>query len=391
MTTLFHLAIIVFMLGVLATMVINVAAFDGLKAASPPDEAPLVSVLIPARNEAHNIERCVASLVAQDWPRLEVIVLDDRSDDGTGDLARRVGGDRLRVIEGTELPSGWVGKNWACHQLAEAARGEWVFFTDADTEHAPGTVSAAVAHANETGADLLSAWPRLLTATLGEKLVVPMIVFVGMMVYPHALILWLQRHLYIARRLPQRMLRMIGAANGQFLLFRRSSYDHIGGHAALRDHLVEDVAFGRAITARMGEGMRLINCESLLFSSTRMYRNLGEVWEGFTKNSRAIFEDRPLGMAVLGTIQTVVFVYPFFALFVPWAPKHLVLIEIALIYLMRFFLAWRFQTSRLGALLHPLGLLLSLVIGVNSWIRSSRGGVIWKGRRYTLNSPADAA
>jgi hypothetical protein len=217
-----------------------------------------------------------------------------------------------------------------------------------------------------------------------------MIVFVGMMAYPHAFVLWLQRHPHLARRLPPRVLRTLGAANGQFLLFRRTSYDRVGGHEALRDHLVDDVAFGRAVTARMGEGMRLINCESLRFSTTRMYRSMGEVWEGFTKNSRAIFEDNPWGMGVLGLIEIVVFLGPFFSIFNPRAPHGLVAVEIGLIYLIRFFLAWRFQTSRLGALLHPFGLMLALAIGVNSWVRSSRGGVTWKGRRYTITPPADA-
>jgi chlorobactene glucosyltransferase len=386
---LFHCALILFIIGALAGMLINVAAFDGLTEAEPPADAPLVSALIPARNEAHNIERCVGSLVAQDWPRLEVIVLDDRSEDGTGDLARAIGGECLRVVEGSELPAGWVGKNWACHQLAQLARGQWLFFIDADTEHAPGTVSAAVSYASRTGADLLSAWPRLVTVGLGEKLVLPLIIFVGLVVYPHALVLWLQRHPHVAARLPRRVLRLLGAANGQFLFFRRESYDRIGGHAALRDHLVDDVTFGRMVAARIGEGMRLINCESLRFSKVRMYHSLAEVWEGFTKNSRAIFEDNPLNMAILGLVETVVFVGPFFFLFSPWAPRSMVLVEIGLIYLMRFILAWRFQTSWLGAVLHPFGLLLALAIGVNSWIRSSRGGVTWKGRRYTMSAPAD--
>jgi len=383
--TAFHFALIVFLLGALCVMLVNVACFEGLRAAEPPDDPPAVSVLIPARNEAHNIERCVGSLVAQEWPRLEVIVLDDRSEDGTGDLARAAGGDRVRVLSGSELPAGWVGKNWACHQLAEAARGEWLLFTDADTEHAPGTVSAAVAYAQRVGADLLSPWPRLVTVGLGEKLVLPMIIFVGMMVYPHAFLLWLQRHPYLARRLPVRLMRMCGAANGQFLLFRRCSYDRIGGHAALRNNLVEDVGFGRMVAARTGEGMRLVNCDALQFSKVRMYRSFAEVWEGFTKNSRAIFEDNPMSMAVLGTVECVAFVGPFAALALAWGPRHFILAEIAIIYAMRFLLAWRFSTSRLGALLHPLGLLLALAIGVNSWIRSSRGGVVWKGRRYTLS------
>jgi chlorobactene glucosyltransferase len=115
--TAFHLILIVFLLAALCVMLVNVACFEGLRAAEAPDDPPAVSVLIPARNEAHNIERCVRSLVAQEWPRLEVIVLDDRSDDGTGNLAQAAGGNRVRVLRGPNYPRAGWGKtgraiNW---------------------------------------------------------------------------------------------------------------------------------------------------------------------------------------------------------------------------------------------------------------------------------------
>jgi chlorobactene glucosyltransferase len=380
-----HLALLAALLGVLSHALLNLACFTGLRAATPPAEAPLVSVLVPARNEKLNIERCVRSLLAQDWPNLEILVLDDRSDDGTGALARACG-EKVRVLEGAELPAGWVGKNWACHQLAQQARGAWLLFTDADTEHAPGTVSAAVALAEQVRADLLSAWPRLLTVGLAEKLVLPLIVFFGMAIYPHALLSWLQRHPWLAARLPARARRALGAANGQFLLFRRACYERIGGHAALRDHLVEDLALGRAVAARMHEGLRLVNCEALRFSQVRMYRSLGEVWEGFTKNSRAAFEDRPLGMFLFGSTQALLFLWPFAALGLALGSEAIVLAQVAIIYLIRAVLTVRFRTSWLGVVLHPFGLVLTLAIGLNSALRSTRGGVTWKGRRYTLSS-----
>ncbi len=380
----FHLLILIALLLALASALVNVAFFRSLAPAEPPADAPLISVLVPARNEARGIERCVRSLLAQDWPRLEVIVVDDCSDDGTGDILRAIDDPRLRVIGGAELPEGWVGKNWACHQLAQAAGGEWLLFTDADTGHAPGTVSAAFAHAQQTGADLLSAWPRLVTVTLGEKLVIPVILFFGMVFYPHALVTWLQRHPLVAARFPRRALRLLGAANGQFLFFRRGAYERIGGHAALRDHLVEDVAFGRAVAERMGEGMRVVNCEALRFSTCRMYHSLAETWSGFTKNARAVFEDNGAAYLAMGGVQFVLFLLPFAAIFAPWSPHGLVLAEIGVIYVIRFIIAVRLRTSWLGAVLHPLGLALMLAIGVNSGLRSSAGGVQWKGRRYTL-------
>lgn len=383
----YHLVVLLGLLLALGTVLANLACFIGLRPAAPPSpkEAPLVSILVPARNEALNIEACAGSLLAQDYPRYELIVLDDHSDDGTGDILRRLGlreeGDR-RVMTGAPLPAGWTGKGWACHQLSQAARGEYLFFADADTTHAPGTVSAAVAMARTQGADLLSAWPWLITVTWGEQLIIPMILLVGMSVYPHWLVTLLQRHPHLAARLPAFARHTLGAANGQFMFFARAGYERIGGHAALHDHLVEDVALGRAVAAKMGEGMRLLNCDSLDFSTCRMYRSFGETWEGFTKNMRAAFEDSLAGFLLLGSMQCICFLLPFVLVFTAQAARPIVLAQIAVIYLIRIVLTVRFRTSWLGCVLHPIGEVLALGIGLNSWRRLASKGVQWKGRIY---------
>ncbi|MDR3402657.1 MAG: glycosyltransferase [Chthoniobacter sp.] len=383
----YHFFVLLGLLLALGMVLANIACFTGLRPAPPPaaDAAPLVSILVPARNEALNIEACVGSLLAQDYPRYELIVLDDHSDDGTGDLIRRLGlgdtGDR-RVITGTPLPAGWTGKGWACHQLSQVARGEFLFFTDADTAHAPGTVSATVAAAQAYRADLLSAWPRLITVTWGEQLIIPMILVLGICVYPHWIVLLLQKHPHIAARLPAFLRHGLGAANGQFMFFSRAGYDRIGGHAALHDHLVEDVALGRAVANRMGEGMRLLNCESLGFSTCRMYRSFGETWEGFTKNMRAAFEDSLAGFLVIGGLHCCGFLLPFVFVFTAPAARPLILAQIAVIYLIRIVLTLRFRTSWLSSLLHPVGEILALGIGLNSWRRLASKGVHWKGRVY---------
>ena len=148
-----------------------------------------VSATVICKNEAHNIEACVRSLLAQDYPFFEVIVLDDNSEDDTAKIVQGLGlsetGTISRMLRGTPLPQGWTGKGWACHQLAQEARGQFFFFTDADTEHEPGALSALVAYAQKHRADLVSAWPRLMTKSLGEKLVVPMVIFAAMTMYPH--------------------------------------------------------------------------------------------------------------------------------------------------------------------------------------------------------------
>ena len=387
----FHFIVLAILVWSLGMVVVNLACFDGLRVAEPfgPD-APMVSILVPARNEALNIEACAGSLLAQDYPNWELLVLDDHSEDETAEIVRGLGvsesGERARLIRGATLPEGWTGKGWACHQLAQAARGEFLFFTDADTAHAPGTVSAAVAYARRHRADLVSAWPRLLTVTWSEKLIIPMIVLLAMTLYPHWLVLLLQRWPRLSALVPARFLRLLGAANGQFIFFTRAAYEQIGGHAAIRDHVVEDVALGRAVTARIGEGMRLRNCDSQAFSTVRMYRSLAEVWEGFTKNLRAAFEGSLAGFLAIGAAQLCCFLLPFALLLLPVQGKRFIITEVVLIYLIRAVLTARFETSWLGCVLHPVGHALALAIGLNSWRRSAGGGVVWKGRRYAVSS-----
>ena len=204
-------------------------------------------MLVPARNEARRIEPCLRSLLAQDYPNYEVIVLDDHSEDDTARVVLDLGLARAptstrRLIAGRPLPAGWTGKGWACHQLAAAARGEYLLFTDADTAHAPEALGACLGKAIDTGASLLSAWPRQETGTWSERAVIPLVYVLLLGALPHRMLRRLQRRPEYARWMSPGGLATLGAANGQYLLFRRDAYEQIGGHAAVCDHLVEDVA-----------------------------------------------------------------------------------------------------------------------------------------------------
>jgi len=390
---LYQASVFLLLLAGAAMMLWNVRAFRTvpLVEQSGPEglTGPMISVLVPARNEALRIGPCAASLACQRYPNFEVLVLDDHSEDGTADVLASLGysgepSAKLRILKGQPLPPGWTGKAWACHQLAAAARGEWLLFTDADTEHADAMLASTMAMARKTEAALLSAWPRLVTESWSEKLVLP-ILHLAFVYYPHAIWEWMTASPGRLARISPRFRRAFGAANGQFIFIQKAVYERIGGHAASRGHLVEDLALGRAAAK---EGLRLVNCDGSAISSVRMYTRFSEVWEGFTKNIRAAFENA-LGLYFLmGVVMSALFIGPFVFVWSARGPAlWLVLAQIGVIYAIRIRLALRFGTSWLGCLLHPFGQLLTTAIGLNSWRCSAGKGVTWKGRRYEVVHP----
>ena len=385
---LYHCLVLALLVLTLGNLLINLCVVRSLGRASHASSFPRVSVLVPARNEAHRVGPCASSLKAQDYPDFEVLILNDNSEDRTEEVLRGFGYSedhpKLRLLTGTALPSGWTGKAWACHQLAQAATGDYLLFTDADTEHEAGTIRAAIAQAQQTQADLLTIWPRQITGTWSEKLVIPLLFLLAVAIYPFALFELLQSNPRLAAMCPRGFLRGLGAANGQFLLFKKSAYVKIGGHESVREHLVEDVALGREISARMCEGMRLITCDAREFVTCRMYHCFAEVWEGFTKNLRAVFEGA-LGIFLLtGLLQFACFLLPFALIAMPVCHRRLIAVQIALVYLLRIILTVRFKTSWFGCAFHPFAHLLSLLIGLNSWRKSAGKGVSWKGRVYEV-------
>ncbi len=240
----------------------------------PPGSSPLVSVIVPARNEAAHIEACVGSILSSEYPRLEVIVVDDRSSDGTGDLARAIAArdSRLRVIAGAELPAGWFGKTWACWQGYEAAKGELLLFTDADTRHGPKLLPRAVAMLTDRGVDLVSLLQRQEMRTFWERLVQPLFFGAG------ALIITLGGGI---GRLNRNRDPRWAIANGQFILVTRGSYEAVGGHRLIAGTIVEDL---RMAIEYLKAGRRHFFAFADEDMSTRMYDSLGAIVEGWSKN-----------------------------------------------------------------------------------------------------------
>ncbi len=345
-----------------------------------PDLAlPLVSVLVPARDEALNIERCLRSLLAQDYPNLEVIALDDNSEDDTAAIVERIiaaGDGRLRLLHGGPLLAGWLGKNNACRQLAEQARGEYLLFTDADTWHAPDAISSAVAIAAQRHADLVTTWPRQDVQSWGERVALPLLHFTVMAYLPLALANGPSRN------------PAFGLGNGQFMFFRRAAYEAIGGHGAVRDRILEDVLLARRIKAA---GYRLAVADGSAAVSCRMYRSTGETWRGLAKTLYAFFFYSLPFATFMIALQFALFVAPYcFLLWLAFHPELwgkaewllLPALQAALMLVVRFALAARFREPLLDSLWQPISFLFYFGATIYAiWLRYT-GGVTWKGRQY---------
>ncbi len=350
-----------------------------LEQAAPRGEGPAairpVSVLVPARNEARNIRRCLRSLLAQDYPLLEVLVLDDGSTDATADIVAEMAQEdqRLRLIHGQPLPQGWMGKNFACYQLARLAQGDWLLFTDADTDHRPGALAWAIEAAQQNQADLVSLIPHTVTHTLGEQLVLPIIPFGLLGCFPLALGKWL--------RIP-----FLTMALGPFMLFRREAYRHVGGHRAVQGDIAEDVVLARQVRRVGGHVVLLDGSEQV---DVHFYRGFRESWHGLAKSAFAALEYRLLPSLLMIGFYGILFLRPVALLFLGlWQGGmedpilRLTLFQVFLGSGLWYIVAVRFRLPRSVAFLYPLTVLLTILIMLDSIRRSTFSGIGWKERVY---------
>jgi chlorobactene glucosyltransferase len=340
-----------------------------------PKPAPLVSVLIPARNEEENIETCLKSLQKQDYPNFEILVLDDNSKDRTAELVERMAAkdDRIRLIKGELLPEGWAGKPFACYQLAEKAKGSWLLFVDADTTHAPHMLRSTLALAIELKTSLLSGFPRQMAESLPEKVAMPVLYFVIMSWLP----LW-----WVHRSMHRPSLTI-----GQFLLFPREEYWRIGGHMAVKDRILEDVWLG-VETIRHGGRHVAIDLSTVFYC--RMYRDVGKMWEGFVKWIYSIAALSPVALVGLLAAAFVFYLAPFYWLWngflssaAPTDWRFIVAFQVAMLIFMRWLVEHHFKQSLLSTFLHPIGFSFLFAAGLYGGWREVVGlGVRWKERLY---------
>ncbi|MBX3042185.1 MAG: glycosyltransferase [Candidatus Kapabacteria bacterium] len=331
---------------------------------------PMVSILVPARNEEKNIRRSIESIVNQDYPNYEIIILDDNSTDNTYKICLEYkNSDNFRLLKGGDLLPGWLGKNNACRQLAENATGEILIFTDADNFHEKFAVSNTVAYMQKYNLGMLSAFPQQFTNSFWEKLIIPVI---DLIIYS-GLILW------TTFLLP---FKVFAAANGQWIAFTRLAYDKIGGHNAVKHHIVEDVALSRAAK---DAGIKTLTTAGTGAVYGKMYSNFGEIWQGLSKNIYGLTDFKAIPFFILLSLIFICGILPYFLLF-DNELRPFATIAVALNILWRIFLSIGFKHSVvISTILHPLSLLMLISIGVNSFIASTFGTLKWKGRDIKIH------
>ena len=372
MVSLFILMLIpiVLLAVILAVTLFNIVTAPMLKKSVGLRSRPRVSVLIPARNEEANVGACIEGFLSQNYDNFEIHVLNDQSTDRTGTIIEKFGEQypEVQALQGKPLPAGWTGKNWACHQLSQYANGEILIFTDADNRPAPNAIANTVAYMQKLELGLLSAFPEKVTITLAEKLVVPV---VDMFVYA-GLPLWLT---YLSR------FPSLAAASGLWIAFTREAYQRVGGHQAVSNQIVEDVELSRL--AKKG-GIKILTSAGTRVVSCRMYHSFSEVWNGFSKNLFGLvgYKMIPFFILMLGLLTMCVLPYitVWFA-----SLRGLAIVAIVMNIVMRMVLALKYRHPFVtSVILHPFGVLLTLLIGVNSFWQVKRGRLQWKGRQIDL-------
>lgn len=336
-----------------------------------PDEC--VSAIIPARNEEGTIARAVRSVAEQPEVR-EIVVIDDQSSDGTSKILRQLAAEqpKLRAFEAGTLPAGWVGKNHAASLGAEKAACDWLLFTDADAVHLAGSTARALAEAKSCGADLISYSPGQEMHTWWERALIPFVFCRLSQLYSYAAI--------------NDPASAAAAANGQYLLIRRSAYEQIGGHATVHGEVLEDVALARLVKSA---GFRLHFGPGDQICRVRMYASFKAMWEGWSKNLLPLVTWS--GQRVTRELLSAMPWIPLLCLLL--TPFHLVFGALGIL-----LLAGRHASY--AALLRknrfPLSSVLYYLVGVFLYCAAllasdwgyARGKIAWKGREYPVATPA---
>jgi chlorobactene glucosyltransferase len=352
-------------LSALARTILNLLAVPRLKKRMPR-QTPLLSVIIPARDEERAIARTVRAMLAQTYPQLEIVVVNDRSTDATADVLASFDDPRLVVVHATEdPPAGWLGKPWALHQGSQRARGELLLFVDADVIYEPDAIAAAVAHLEARRLPMLALFPHLEMHGFWEHVIMPNLAVFAFSVLP----VWLTNR----TRIP-----VLAVGGGPGNLVRREDYDACGGHESLRDAVVDDVGLAR-LMRRRGRRTEVVRAENMI--SVRMYHGLGEIVRGFTKNAFPVINRNYFAGVLFLAGAIVVHILPYA---LALTGNGMWIAVVALITAIRLILfaaiGYRLDNALLG---HPLMIAMWCVILLRSiWFTGIRRQLHWRGRTY---------
>jgi chlorobactene glucosyltransferase len=352
----------------------------------PDRELPFVSILVPARNEELKIGRCIKSLLDQNYPNFELIVIDDRSTDRTGEIIQSYADKdpRIKFVHGKDAPSGWIGK---CNALAHAvgyASGDWYVFTDADTYHRPNSIRDSVSYAIENKVDLISFVPFQELGTFWEQIVMHILLSSFLIGDPF--------HSVNDPRAER------AYAYGQYIVCRRSSYLAVGGHQSVRDEIVEDHAIARVFKEK---AYKILVADGKPLYSVRMYTDLESMWQGWTKNLYSLIDSRVFNLVMILAVINWVIYYPWVEVGILGrmlisGESFASMQSLVLMVLLQFILlaAWFGKAtdhhqgiSWRHFFLLPLGGIVVTALYLHAaYLVLTGSQVNWKGRRYTVNT-----
>lgn len=311
--------------------------FDIISEIPPPSSFPKLSVLIPARNEEPNIRNILQSLANQNYPNLEVIVLNDQSTDRTESICKEFSGKHkfIRAINGTRPPENWLGKNWACHQLSQQSKAEFFLFLDADVRVAPNFVSSLMSQTISNDFQFVTVWPKQIFSGIIDRMAIQQVYFSVFSLLP---VQWFTHH--SAERFPEfwgKINNSMAAACGQCLLFSSELYRQIGGHKAVKNEVVEDVVLAKLVKSDKGRIGSFIGKDLI---STQMYTGANATFEGFRKNFFAGFSyNLPLFLS-MGFLQFLTVYLPFTLVFISLIEPQLIPVDTCIIATLSILLFW---------------------------------------------------
>lgn len=335
-------------------------------------DSSLVSVLIPARNEEINIKRCIYSLVDQSYKNLEIIVLDDYSSDQTFEIVNELSKkfQSVSVVKGEKKSNGWTGKNWACYQLSNYAKGDFLLFIDADTKLQKNTIAESISEMNNKDIDLISLFPNRITKTAVDKVIS---VTIGWFIFSCLPIIFSKKN------------PIFSSAFGQFLLFRKSAYFSIGGHKAIKEKILDDFELGRCIS-KNGYVLRVFDGTERL--STFSYSSEKEALEGLSKSIFPFFNNKLIPFVLLLILFLSMGLMPIFIMLGEFFGSKLTRIKEMIAYSIwgLLTLSWAISSyrSKQGlryGILYPIITTITVVVGVFSIITFLTKSVHWKDRK----------